>query len=342
MYALIKDQATEGLWLRQTKMPTLSADSVLIKVKNTGICGTDVHIWNWDEWAQEKIPLPLIIGHEFCGEVIKTGSNARQFSIGTRVSGEGHIVNMNSRAGRSGRPHLDAFANCVGVTRHGAFAQYIELPASNVVALPDHIDDELAAILDPLGNAVHCALSFDLSGENVLITGAGPIGIMAAAIARHVGADHIVITDISQTRLDIAKKTVSDCVTVNTTTQDLKSIMQTLRISEGFDIGLEMSGSSSAISQMIDSLVQGGKIASLGLPSKMINLKWSSIVTKGLLIKGVYGREIFDTWRKMFNLLEAGLNVKNVISHRLAAHQFEQGFTLLKEGKAAKVILNWN
>lgn len=341
MFALAKSEPREGLWQTEVAIPEIGPDQVLIKVSKTGICGTDVHIWKWDEWAQRTIPVPMVVGHEYSGTIVDVGRSVTNLKVGQRVSGEGHIVGNSSRAARAGRFHLDPETRGVGVNIPGAFAQYLALPAFNVIPLPDEVDDEIGAILDPLGNAVHTALSFDIIGEDVLITGAGPIGIMAAIVARHVGARHIVVTDVNQSRLDLAAK-LCDVVPVNTATQDLRSEMGRIGLREGFDVGFEMSGSDVAFRQMVDTLVMGGRIAFLGLPAKPVLVDWSTIVLKSLVIKGVYGREMFETWYKMLAMLQSGLDVRGVISHRLAAADFDKGFEAIKRGEAAKIVLDWS
>ncbi len=340
MKALVKAKRAQGLWMEQHPIPEIGSEDVLIKINKTGICGTDVHIWNWDEWSQKTVPVPLITGHEFAGEIVEIGKHVSDLSLGQRVSGEGHLIGKTSRASRSGKFHLDPQTRGIGVNEPGAFAQYLRLPGFNVVPLPDDISDDIGAILDPLGNAVHTALSFDLIGEDVLITGAGPIGIMAAAVAKHIGARHVVITDINQDRLDLAGK-VADVTTVNIATTDLKEVSAGLEIIEGFDVGLEMSGSQVALDQMIGAMVMGGRIAMLGIPPGKSAVDWSSIVLKSITIKGVYGREIFETWYKMLAMLQNGLDVSAVITHRFKVDDFAAGFATMKAGSSGKVVLDW-
>lgn len=340
MIALVKAKAAKGLWLQRQPVPEIGVDDVLIRIKKTGICGTDIHIWNWDEWSQKTIPIPLITGHEFAGVIAEMGSNVTGLAIGQRVTGEGHIIGKTSRACRAGRFHLDPETRGIGVNEPGAFAQYLRLPAFNVVPLPDDISDDIGAILDPLGNAVHTALSFDMVGEDVLITGAGPIGIMAAAVSKHIGARHVVITDINQDRLDLANR-VTDVTTVNVQNTDLKDISTALGIVEGFDIGLEMSGSQVALDQMVDAMVMGGRIAMLGIPPGKSMVDWSRIVLKSITIKGVYGREIFETWYKMLAMLQNGLDISAIITHHFPAEEFETGFAIMKSGLSGKVVLEW-
>ena len=340
MKALVKARAEPGLWMERRPVPEIGPDDVLIRIRKTGICGTDIHIWNWDDWAQRTVPVPLVTGHEFAGEIVELGNNVEGLLIGQRCSGEGHLIGHKSRQARSGKFHLDPATRGIGVNEPGAFAQYLRLPAFNVVPLPDSIDDEIGAILDPLGNAVHTALSFDLIGEDVLITGAGPIGIMAAAVARHVGARHVVITDVIPTRLALAAE-VADVTPVNVASEDLKDVMARLKMTEGFDVGMEMSGNQAALDQMVEALVMGGKIALLGIPPGKSPVDWSRIVFKAITIKGVYGREIFETWYKMIAMLENGLDVRKVITHRFGVDEFEAGFAAMRSGQSGKVILDW-
>ncbi len=340
MKALVKAKPAEGLWMQRVPVPKIGPDDVLIKINKTGICGTDVHIWNWDEWSKKTVPVPLITGHEFAGEIVEIGRDVSDLSIGQRVSGEGHLIGKKSRASRAGKFHLDPETRGIGVNEPGAFAEYLCLPAFNVVPLPDDISDDIGAILDPLGNAVHTALSFDLVGEDVLVAGAGPIGIMAAAVAKHIGARHVVITDINQYRLDLAKR-VADVTAVNVANDDLKEVSAALGLVEGFDVGLEMSGSQVALDQMISSMVMGGRIAMLGIAPGKSAVDWSAIVLKSITIKGVYGREIFETWYKMLAMLQNGLDVSAIITHRFAADDFQTGFTVMKSGASGKVVLDW-
>ena len=340
MKALVKERPDVGLWLQDRPVPEIGPEDVLIKVRKTGICGTDIHIWNWDDWAARTVPVGLITGHEFAGEIVAMGAQVDGLAIGQRCSGEGHLIGKLSRQARAGKFHLDPATRGIGVNEPGAFAEYLRLPAFNVVPLPDAIDDDIGAILDPLGNAVHTALSFDLVGEDVLITGAGPIGIMAAAVARHVGARHVVITDVNQTRLDLAAR-VADVTPVNVASEDLKEVQARLKMHEGFDVGMEMSGNQRALDQMIESLVMGGRIAMLGIPPGKSPVDWSRIVFKAITIKGVYGREIFETWYKMIAMLENGLDVRGVITHRFKASEFEKGFEVMRSGASGKVVLDW-
>ena len=341
MKALAKAKPETGLWLEHRPVPEIGPDDVLIRIRKTGICGTDIHIWNWDDWAARTVPLGLVTGHEFAGEIVEIGRNVEGLAIGQRCSGEGHLIGKQSRQSRAGKFHLDPATRGIGVNEQGAFAEYLRLPAFNVVPLPDEIDDEIGAILDPLGNAVHTALSFDLVGEDVLITGAGPIGIMAAAVARHVGARHVVITDVNQDRLDLAAA-VTDVVPVNVAKQELKEVEGALRMKEGFDVGMEMSGNQAALDQMVENLVMGGRIAMLGIPPGKSPVDWSRIVFKAITIKGVYGREIFETWYKMIAMLENGLDIRRVITHRFKADDFRDGFEVMRSGKSGKVVLDWD
>ncbi len=340
MKALVKAEAAAGLWMRDEPVPVPGPDDVLIKIKKTAICGTDIHIYDWDKWAEATIPVPLITGHEFVGEIAGMGDHVKRLEVGTRVTGEGHLVGWKSRAARAGRFHLDPGTLGVGVHRPGAFAEYLTIPAFNVIQLPDEIDDDLASIMDPLGNAVHAALKFDLVGEDVLITGAGPIGIMAGAIARHVGARKIVITDVNPYRLDLAAK-LADVRPVNVAKEDLHDVMHELKITEGFDVGMEMSGVSSAFEQMVDAMIMGGSIALLGIPSGKASVDWSAIIFKALTIKAIYGREMFETWYKMMSMLSSGLDIEPIITHRFPINDFEQGFAVMKSGQSGKVVLDW-
>ncbi|MEL6948306.1 MAG: L-threonine 3-dehydrogenase, partial [Pseudomonadota bacterium] len=300
-----------------------------------------MYIWNWDAWAAETVPLPLVTGHEFAGEIVELGKNVTGLTPGQRCSGEGHLIGADSRQSRSGKFHLDPGTRGIGVNEPGAFAEYLKLPAFNVVPLPDDISDAVGAVLDPLGNAVHTALSFDLLGEDVLITGAGPIGIMAAAVARHAGARHVVITDVNAERLSLARTVVPSAHAVDVSIDDLTDHMQQLGLKEGFDVGLEMSGNQTALDQMIEAMVMGGKIALLGIPPGTSPVNWSRIVFKAITIKGVYGREMFETWYKMIAMLQNGLDVSRVITHTFEADAFAQGFAEMKSGRSGKVVLNW-
>ncbi|MBT3466750.1 MAG: L-threonine 3-dehydrogenase [Rhodobacteraceae bacterium] len=336
----MKAHAREGLWLQTAPVPDIGPDDVLIRINKTGICGTDIHILNWDDWAKKTVPVPLITGHEFAGEIVELGRNVEGLNLGQRCSGEGHLIGKQSRQSRAGKFHLDPETRGIGVNEQGAFAEYLRLPSFNVVPLPDEISDDTGAILDPLGNAVHTALSFDLVGEDVLITGAGPIGIMAAAVARRAGARNVVITDINQDRLDLAAK-VADLTPVNVTKTDLADVQAQLKIMQGFDVGLEMSGNQVALNQMVEAMVMGGRIALLGIPPGKSPVDWSRIVFKAITLKGIYGREIFETWYKMIAMLQNGLDVSGIITHRFAVKDYAEGFAAMKSGKSGKVVLDW-
>jgi threonine 3-dehydrogenase len=340
MKALVKAEAERGLWMRDEPIPAIGTDDVLVRVAKTGICGTDSHIYSWDDWARRTIPVPMIVGHEYSGEIVEVGAGVRDLSVGQRVSGEGHVIGRRSRASRGGRYHLDPDTRGIGVNIPGAFAEYVRVPAFNIVPLPDDVDDELGAILDPLGNAVHTALSFDLVGEDVLITGAGPIGIMGAAVARHVGARHVVITDINAYRLDLAGR-VADVVPVDVSRQDLREVTARLGMKEGFDVGLEMSGVPAAFEQMIDSLVMGGHVAMLGIPARPFVVDWTKIVFKMITLKGIYGREMFETWHKMLAMLQSGLDIRGVITHRMGVDAWRDGFEIMVRGECGKIVLDW-
>lgn len=340
MKALVKAKPEPGLWMQDVPVPEIGPDDVLVKVTRTGICGTDLHIYKWDNWAQGAVPVPMTIGHEYSGTIAQLGANVTHLKLGQRVSGEGHVIGFKSRAARAGRFHLDPETKGVGVNLPGAFAEYVRIPAFNIVPLPDAVDDELAAILDPLGNAVHTALAFDLVGEDILITGAGPIGIMSAAVARHVGARHIVITDPNDNRLELAKKVVPSVITINTS-EDLRMLANRLGMTEGFDIGFEMSGAPAAMATLTEHLVMGGKIAMLGLPSKPFEYDFAKMVLKMLTIKGIYGREMFETWHKMLAMLQSGLDIRPVITNRFRAEEFDTAFQSAIQGGAGKIVLEW-
>ncbi|MCH9691495.1 MAG: L-threonine 3-dehydrogenase [Gammaproteobacteria bacterium] len=340
MKALSKLKPEPGIWLTETDTPRPGHNDLLIKIRKTAICGTDMHIYNWDQWSQKTIPVPMVVGHEYVGEVVDMGQEVAGFAVGDRVSGEGHITCGHCRNCRAGRRHLCRNTYGVGVDRPGAFAEYLVIPALNAFKIPDDISDELAAIFDPFGNAVHTALSFDLVGEDILITGAGPIGIMAAAVARHVGARHVVITDVNEYRLALASKMGATRV-VNVGTEKLSQVMQEIGMSEGFDVGLEMSGVHSAFGDMLDCMNHGGKIAMLGIPSGDMAIDWDQVIFKGLTLKGIYGREMFETWYKMASLIQSGLDLSPIITHQLDIDDFQRGFTIMGSGESGKVILNW-
>lgn len=316
-------------------------NDLLIKIRKTAICGTDVHIYNWDDWSRKTIPVPMIVGHEYVGEVVAIGQEVKGFNIGDRVSGEGHITCGHCRNCRAGRTHLCRNTQGVGVNRQGCFAEYLVIPAFNAFKIPDNISDELAAIFDPFGNAVHTALSFDLVGEDVLISGAGPIGIMAAAVCRHVGARNVVITDINDYRLELARK-MGVTRAVNVAKQDLREVMQSLDMKEGFDVGLEMSGAPPAFRTLLKVMNHGGRLALLGIPPGEMAIDWNQVIFKGLFIKGIYGREMFETWYKMAALIQSGLDLTPIITHRYAIDDFQQGFDEMRSGQSGKVILNWD
>ena len=341
MKALAKLERAPGLTLTQVKKPEVGHNDVLIRIKRTAICGTDIHIWKWDDWAQKTIPVPMHVGHEYVGEIVEMGQEVRGFAIGDRVSGEGHITCGFCRNCRAGRRHLCRNTVGVGVNREGAFAEYLVIPAFNAFKIPDEISDDLAAIFDPFGNATHTALSFNLVGEDVLITGAGPIGIMAVAIARHVGARNIVITDVNEYRLGLARK-MGATRAVNIAKESLHDVMSDLHMTEGFDVGLEMSGVPSAFTGMLEAMNHGGKVALLGIPPAQTAIDWNQVIFKGLEIKGIYGREMFETWYKMASLLQSGLQLEPIVTHHFAVQEFQKGFETMGSGKSGKVILDWS
>ena len=340
MKALVKKESVPGLWLEDVPRPEYGINDVLIRVDKTGICGTDLHIYNWDAWAQKTIPVPMVVGHEFVGEVVEVGANVADFFPGDVVSGEGHVVCGHCRNCLAGRRHLCPHTKGVGVNRPGAFAEYIALPMANLWHQRPGINREVASIFDPFGNAVHTALSFPVLGEDVLITGAGPIGIMAVAIARHAGARFVVITDVNPYRLDLARK-MGATVALDVRSGNLKDTRKQLGMAEGFDVGLEMSGNPSAFRSMLDNMCHGGKIAMLGIPSEPIAIDWNTVVFSSLTIKGIYGREMYETWYKMTVMLESGLDIAPVITHRLHYTEFEKGFEVMRSGNSGKVILDW-
>lgn len=340
MKTLSKLHAKPGIWMTDAPIPECGHNDVVIKIRKTAICGTDMHIYQWDDWAQNTIPVPMTVGHEFVGEIVEIGPEVTGFNIGDRVSGEGHITCGHCRNCRAGRRHLCRSTQGVGVNRSGAFAEYLVIPGSNAFKIPDTISDDLAAIFDPFGNAVHTALSFDLIGEDVLITGAGPIGAMAAAIAKHVGARNVVITDVNDFRLDLAKK-MGATRTVNVSRESLTDVMADLGMHEGFDVGLEMSGNDMAFRSMLTSMNHGGKIAMLGIPGKDTLIDWNQVIFKGLVIKGIYGREMYETWYKMVAMLQSGLDISPIITHHFSVTDFQQGFDTMGSGQSGKVILDW-
>lgn len=339
MKALVKKAAKEGLWMEDVPMPTIGDNDLLVKVKKTAICGTDVHIYKWDEWSQRTIKTPMVIGHEFVGEIVDMGRAVTGYKIGERVSAEGHIVCGICRTCRAGKPHLCPNTRGIGVNRDGCFAEYISVPASNAWHVADSISDDVAAIFDPFGNATHTALSFDMVGEDVLITGAGPIGCMAAAIARHIGARNVVVTDVNEYRLELAKKMGANR-TVNVGKENLRDIMAELHMVSGFDIGLEMSGSPQAFSQMLDMMYNGGRIALLGILPNGAGINWDKVIFKGLFLKGIYGREMYETWYKMQTMVMSGLEIGKVITHHFKFDEFQKGFDAMISGNSGKVILS--
>ena len=341
MKALVKKHAREGLWMDEVPVPQIGPNDLLVKIKKTAICGTDLHIYKWDEWSQRTIPVPMVIGHEFCGIVQEVGSAVGGYKKGDRVSGEGHITCGHCRNCRAGRRHLCRNTVGIGVNRTGCFAEYLSIPAANAFKIPAEIPDEVASIFDPYGNAVHSAISFDLVGEDVLITGAGPIGIMAAAIVKHVGARHVVITDINDYRLKLAQEVGGVTRAVNVANTSLGEVMKDLGMTEGFDIGLEMSGSAAAFRAMLDVLNNGARIALLGIFPGDVAIDWAKVVFKGLVIKGIYGREMFETWYKMATMLQSGLDIAKVITHRMPVDRFEEGFKAMADGCSGKVVLDW-
>ncbi len=340
MKALVKEKAEVGLWLQDVPEPEVGINDVLIKVKRTAICGTDMHIYNWDEWAQKTIPVPMVVGHEFVGEIVEVGSNVIDFRAGQIVSGEGHVVCGRCRNCMAGRRHLCAHTSGIGVNRPGAFAEYVALPMSNVWEHSDGIDLDVASLFDPLGNAVHTALQWDLLGEDVLITGAGPIGAMAAAVCRHAGARHVVITDVLPERLELAK-TLGATRTVDVRHERLEDVQRELGMSEGFDVGLEMSGNDAAFRDLIENMCHGGKVSILGIPAQGAAINWETVIFNMLTLKGIYGREMYETWYKMSVMIDNGLDISPVITHRLPFTDFQQGFDLMNAGDASKVVLNW-
>ncbi len=344
MLALVKEKAEPGIWLKEMPMPTYGPNDVLIKIRKTAICGTDIHIDRWDDWAQRTVPPGLVIGHEFVGEIAAVGSAISGLTVGERVSGEGHIVCGVCRNCLAGRRHLCRNTLGVGVNRPGAFAEYLAIPATNVwhdAYGSNAIDDDTVCVFDPLGNATHTALAFDVIGEDVLITGAGPIGLMAAAICRHVGARYVVITDVNEYRLSLARQ-LGVTLAVNVRETDLNQVMKDLGMQEGFNVGLETSGSAQALGQMVDAMYHGGSIALLGIPDGESRVDWRKVVFNGLVIRGIYGRQMYETWYKMVCMLESGLNINPVITHRLPARAFAEGFEIMRSGRSGKVILDWS
>ncbi|MFT6237912.1 MAG: threonine 3-dehydrogenase [Cellvibrionaceae bacterium] len=340
MKALVKKEASRGLWLVDVPIPDYGINDVLIRVLRTAICGTDMHIYNWDEWAQKTIPVPMIVGHEFVGEIVEIGSNVNDFKAGQIVSGEGHVVCGRCRNCLAGRRHLCAHTSGIGVDRPGAFAEYVVLPMANVWEHRAGIDLDIAALFDPLGNAVHTALQYDLLGEDVLITGAGPIGVMAAAVCRHAGARHVVVTDINPKRLEKARE-LGATHTVDVRIESIGAAQKQLGMSEGFDVGLEMSGNADAFRDLLANMCHGGKVSILGIPGNDVAIDWNIVIFNMLTLKGIYGREMYETWYKMSVMVESGLPINSVITHRLDYSEFQQGFDAMNNGDASKVILTW-
>jgi threonine 3-dehydrogenase len=340
MKALVKSKAEPGIWLKDLPEPTVGANDVLIEVRRASICGTDIHIYEWNEWARQTVEVPLTLGHEFMGEIVATGSEVQGYAAGDRVSAEGHVTCGYCRNCRAGRRHLCIHAVGIGVQRPGGFAERVVVPASNVFKLPAQINDDLGAILDPLGNATHTALSFDLVGEDVLITGAGPIGIMACRIARFVGARHIVITDVNEYRLELARA-MGASVALDVRTGSIAATMRELGMTEGFDVGFEMSGHPEALGDLLEAMHHGGKVALLGLPPKPIAVDWNQVIFKGLLLKGIYGREMFETWYKMASMVQSGLDIAPIVTHHLPYTDFAEAFEVMRSGRSGKIILEW-
>jgi threonine 3-dehydrogenase len=340
MKALVKAKREPGIWMQEQPIPEVGPNDVRVRIRKTAICGTDIHILNWDEWAQETVPVPLTIGHEFAGEVVEVGSHVTGFTIGERVSGEGHITCGYCRNCRAGKRHLCRNTAGVGTTRPGAFAEYLVIPAGNAFPLPDSISDDVASFLDPLGNAAHTALSFDLVGEDVLITGAGPIGCMASAISRHVGARYIVVTDVNDYRLKLASR-MGATRAINVTRQSIRETMEELGMLEGFDVGMEMSGAGQAFRDLLDAMNHGGKVAILGIPPNDVSINWNEVIFKGLVLKGVYGREMYETWYKMTTMLQSGLDVWPVLTHHFPVADYDKAFEVVRAGQCGKVVLDW-
>ncbi|MFZ4738639.1 MAG: L-threonine 3-dehydrogenase [Bradymonadia bacterium] len=340
MKALVKSRREKGIWMGEVPVPAIGPNDVLIRIRKTAICGTDIHIWSWDAWSQRTVPVPMHVGHEFMGEIAALGEAVTGLHVGQRVSGEGHITCGHCRNCRAGRRHLCRNTVGVGVNRPGAFAEYLAMPAVNVFPLPEGVSDEVASFLDPLGNATHTALSFDLVGEDVLITGAGPIGVMAVAICKHAGARHVVITDVNPFRLDLARQ-MGATRAVNVLETSLDETMRGLGMAEGFDVGLEMSGNPSAMQQLFAAMNHGGRVALLGIPPAETAINWDHVIFKGLILKGIYGREMFETWYKMCAMLQSGLNVQPIITHRFPVDAYTEAFEVMGSGQSGKVILDW-
>lgn len=341
MKALVKAKREPGIWMQDVPVPEYGVNDVLIKIEKTAICGTDIHIYTWDDWAQATIPVPMTVGHEFYGKIVEVGSEVKGLKIGQRVSGEGHLTCGLCRNCRAGKQHYCRNTLSVGVNRPGCFAEFLALPSNNVLPLPDDITGDQASILDPFGNATHCALAFDLVGEDVLITGAGPIGIMAVAICRFIGARHVVITDVNDHRLELARK-MGATRAVNVKYQPIRDVIDELGMAEGFDVGLEMSGNPAALSDMVKAMNHGGNIAMLGIPPQATPMDWNQVIFKSLTVKGIYGREMFETWYKMIAMLQSGLNISPVITHHFPIADYQQAFQIMASGQSGKVILDWS
>ena len=341
MKALMKTKPEVGIWMADVPVPEVGPNDVKVKIKKTAICGTDIHIYNWDGFARNVVPVPLVTGHEFVGEIVEMGSKVNGFEIGARVSGEGHIACRVCRNCRGGYEHLCKDTVSVGVTRQGAFSEYLVIPAVNAYPIPDDVSDNEASVLDPLGNAVHTALSYDLAGEDVLITGAGPVGLMSAVVAKHVGARHVVITDVNDYRLGLAKNLGIENA-INVENESIPDVMKKLKMTEGFDVGLEMSGNPHAFNSMLESMCYGGKLALLGFLPESTRIDWHKLIFKGLFIKGIYGREMYETWYEMIAMLQSGLDIKPAITHEYHIDDFQEAFEMMRGGKTGKVILNWD
>lgn len=341
MKALVKAKREPGIWMEDVAVPEYGVNDVLIKIEKTAICGTDIHIYSWDDWAQATIPVPMTVGHEFYGKIVEVGSEVKGLKPGQRVSGEGHLTCGLCRNCRAGKRHYCRNTLGVGVNRPGCFAEYLALPAANVLAIPDDITGDQASILDPFGNATHCALAFDVVGEDVLITGAGPIGIMAVAITRYIGARHVVITDVNEHRLELARK-MGATRAINVKYQSIRDVMVELGMTEGFDVGLEMSGNPVALGDMVKAMNHGGNIAMLGIPPQETPMDWNQVIFKSLTVKGIYGREMFETWYKMIAMLQSGLNISPVITHHFPIDDYQQAFEVMASGQSGKVILDWS
>lgn len=339
MKALMKLKPEVGFWMQDVEIPTIGHNEVLIKIKMTAICGTDLHLYQWDDWAQQRSHIPLIMGHEFMGEIVEVGQDVQHLKPGMRVSGEGHISCGICHHCRTGLKHVCPNTKGIGIQRDGAFAEYLSLPAENVIPIPDSISDEVAAILDPLGNAVHTTLSFDMVGENVIITGAGPIGLMATAIAKHIGAHHIVVTDVNEVRLELAKKMGATHI-VNVKEQEVSTFLKEHHL-EDFGVGLELSGNPEALKTLLSTIQNAGHIALLGIPTREFAIDWNQVIFKGLTIKGIYGRKMYETWYKMLNLIEEGLDITPIITHRFQVDDFARTFQVIKDGKSGKMLLHW-